>query len=61
MQEIKKGKSELKRTTNKCWSWLKRYLRKILPFHKQAFDNALYAVFKLFGYTKHEQKYCLHP
>ena len=30
----------------KFWSWLKRYLRKILPFHK-SFDNALYTAFQV--------------
>ena len=30
----------------KFWSWLKRYLRKILPFH-QSFDNALYTAFQV--------------
>ena len=30
----------------KFWSWLKRYLRKILPFHK-SFDNALNAAFQV--------------
>ena len=30
----------------KFWSWLKRYLRKILPFHK-SFDNALHTAFQV--------------
>ena len=30
----------------KFWSWLKRYLRKILPFHK-SFYNALNAAFQV--------------
>ena len=30
----------------KFWSWIKRYLRKILPFHK-SFDNALYTAFQV--------------
>ena len=30
----------------KFWSWLKRHLRKILPFHK-SFDNALLTAFQV--------------
>ena len=30
----------------KFWSWLKRYLRKILPFHK-SFDSALHTAFQV--------------